>query len=138
MGGYCILNNISTAVNFARSRHHLQRILIIDWDVHHGIGTQRAFVDDPNVLYISIHQGRIYPYSGYATDVGTGEGAGFTVNLAWSTKGMGDEEYVAAFRTIVLPIMGELDPELNLVSAGFNAACGDLGECCVTPEGLAR
>ena len=134
MGGWCLLNNVATAVRYAQSQ--CQRILILDWDVHHGNGTQRMFEEDANVCYISIHRSRIYPYSGYASEIGTGKGKGYTVNLAWSTKGMGDEEYIAAFHKIVLPIMSEFDPELVFVSAGFDAADGDLGECCVTPEGF--
>lgn len=106
------------------------RVLIVDWDVHHGNGIQRMFENDLRVLYISIHRydnGEFFPCSEDANYnvVGNGEGTGFTVNIPWNSKGMGDTEYLATFTNVVLPIAYEFNPELVLVSAGFDAARGD-------------
>jgi hypothetical protein len=120
------------------------RILIVDWDVHHGNGIQRMFESDPRILYISIHRydnGFFFPGSTDANYdvVGSGLGKGYTVNIPWNTSKMGDTEYLAAFTNIVLPIGYEFNPQLVLVSAGFDAAKGDpLGGCSVTPEGYAH
>jgi histone deacetylase 6 len=120
--------------------HGLKRVLIVDWDIHHGNGTQHIFENDPKVLYISIHRydhGNFFPRSKDADfiEVGSEAGRGFTVNIPWNKKGMGDMEYVLAMQNIILPIAYEFDPELVLISAGFDAAIGDqLGGCKVTPE----
>lgn len=108
----------------------LHRILIVDWDVHHGNGIQHMFDNDPRILYISLHRydnGTFFPCSPDANyrAVGSGPGKGFTVNIPWNRKGMGDTEYFCAFTNIVLPIAYEYAPELVLVSAGFDAAQGD-------------
>lgn len=138
--GFCIFNNVSIGAQYAVQNHGLKRVLIIDWDVHHGQGTQHIFEDDPRVLYISIHRydnGNFFPASTDAnyTEVGTGDGKGYNVNIPWNKKGMTDMEYMLAFQTIVLPIAYDFDPELVLVSAGFDAAVGDqLGGCKVSPE----
>uniref|UniRef100_A0A182R9J4 Protein deacetylase HDAC6 n=1 Tax=Anopheles funestus TaxID=62324 RepID=A0A182R9J4_ANOFN len=138
--GFCIFNNIAVAARQAVEHYGLRRVLIVDWDVHHGNGTQHIFENDPRVLYISVHRydnGSFFPNSTDAnyTVVGSGPGEGFNVNIPWNRKGMGDQEYVAAFHSIILPIAYEFDPELVLVSAGFDAAIGDpLGGCRVTPE----
>ncbi|KAK7075367.1 Histone deacetylase 6 [Halocaridina rubra] len=118
----------------------LHRILILDWDVHHGNGIQHIFESDPRVLYISIHRydyGSFFPSSEDANydRVGTGKGQGFNVNIPWNKSGMGDAEYMSAMLQVVLPIAYQYNPELVLVSAGFDAARGDpLGGCRVTPE----
>uniref|UniRef100_A0A182T2E2 Histone deacetylase n=1 Tax=Anopheles maculatus TaxID=74869 RepID=A0A182T2E2_9DIPT len=138
--GFCIFNNIAVAARAAVEHFGLRRVLIVDWDVHHGNGTQHIFEQDPRVLYISVHRydnGSFFPNSTDAnyTVVGSGQGEGFNVNIPWNRKGMGDAEYVAAFQSVILPIAYEFDPELVLVSAGFDAAIGDpLGGCRVTPE----
>nr|XP_014087737.1 histone deacetylase 6 isoform X1 [Bactrocera oleae] len=138
--GFCIFNNVAIAAQYAIRDHGLKRVLIIDWDVHHGNGTQHIFESNPNVLYISIHRydnGTFFPKSKDADHdvVGKGAGVGFNVNIPWNKKGMGDMEYVMAFQQLVMPIAYEFDPELVLVSAGFDAAIGDpLGGCKVTPE----
>lgn len=109
-------------------------------DVHHGQGTQHIFENDPRVLYISVHRydhGNFFPKSTDAnfSEVGSGPGKGFNVNIPWNKKGMADMEYMLAFQSIILPIAYDFDPELVLVSAGFDAAIGDqLGGCKVTPE----
>ncbi|XP_040173259.1 histone deacetylase 6 isoform X2 [Anopheles arabiensis] len=138
--GFCIYNSIAVAARHAVKRYGLRRVLIVDWDVHHGNGTQHIFEQDPHVLYISVHRydnGAFFPRSTDAdyTVVGSGPGRGFNVNIPWNRKGMGDPEYVAAFHSVILPIAYEYEPELVLVSAGFDAAIGDpLGGCRVTPE----
>nr|XP_033334353.1 histone deacetylase 6 isoform X1 [Megalopta genalis] len=138
--GFCIFNNIAVAAKYAIECHHLKRVLIVDWDVHHGNGTQSIFEEDPRVLYISVHRydnGSFFPNSKNAnyTSVGCGDGEGFNVNIPWNKKGMGDAEYIAAFQQVVMPIAYQFNPELVLVSAGFDACIGDpLGGCLVSPE----
>ncbi|KAG4068297.1 hypothetical protein HA402_007817 [Bradysia odoriphaga] len=138
--GFCIFNNVAVAAQYAIRDHGLKRVLIVDWDVHHGNGTQHIFESSPNVLYMSIHRydyGHFFPRSEDANFnvVGEGTGTGFNVNIPWNAKGMGDMEYIAAFQRIILPIAYEFAPELVLISAGFDAALGDpLGGCKVTPE----
>lgn len=118
----------------------VSRVLIVDWDVHHGNGTQHIFESSSNVLYMSIHRydyGNFFPRSEDANydRVGEGRGTGFNVNIPWNAKGMGDMEYIAAFQRVIMPIAYEFAPELVLISAGFDAAMGDpLGGCKVTPE----
>ncbi|XP_064139361.1 polyamine deacetylase HDAC10 isoform X5 [Loxodonta africana] len=122
----------------------LVRILIVDWDVHHGQGTQYIFEDDPSVLYFSWHRyehGRFWPYlrESDADEVGRGHGRGFTVNLPWNQVGMGNADYVAAFLHVLLPLAFEFDPELVLISAGFDSVIGDPeGQMRVTPECFAH
>jgi hypothetical protein len=128
-------------VTAARRHAGVSRVLILDWDVHHGNGTQRMFYDDSSVLVVSLHRydGRFYPGTGASHQTGIGKGQGFNVNVAWTTTGMGDAEYMEAFRTLVMPLARAFDPELVLVSAGFDAANGDpLGMMKVTPLGYAH
>ncbi|XP_076657244.1 histone deacetylase 6 isoform X2 [Halictus rubicundus] len=138
--GFCIFNNIAVAAKYAIECHQLKKVLIVDWDVHHGNGTQSIFEEDPRVLYISVHRydnGSFFPNSKNAnyTSVGCGAGEGFNVNIPWNKKGMGDAEYIAAFQQVVMPIAYQFNPELVLVSAGFDACIGDpLGGCLVSPE----
>ncbi|KAF9793272.1 hypothetical protein BJ322DRAFT_114657 [Thelephora terrestris] len=142
--GFCFFNNVAVATKVLQATTQFKRILILDWDVHHGNGTQLAFLDDPSVLYISIHrydQGRFYPSGKFGNMKSRGEGAGFgySVNVPWPSKGMGDAEYLWAFQKIVMPIAMEFSPDLVIISAGFDAAEGDeLGECNVTPTGYAH
>jgi histone deacetylase 6 len=142
--GFCLFNNVAIAAKYALDMFCMKRILILDWDVHHGNGIQRMFENDPRVLYISIHRydyGGFFPCSSDADykSVGVNAGEGFNVNIPWNKSGMGDTEYLAAFTKIVLPIAYQFNPELVLVSAGFDAAKGDpLGGCKVTPEGYAH
>jgi len=141
-GGYCLINNVAVAAAYARSKLGVNKVLVVDWDVHHGNGTQSIFLDDPNVLYFSVHRwhgGNFYPFrpSGGPRSVGTGRGQGYSINVGWTHKGMGDEEYAAVWEQLLLPVAREFDPDLVLVSAGFDAAQGDMGECCLTPQGFA-
>ncbi|XP_044580069.1 histone deacetylase 6 isoform X2 [Cotesia glomerata] len=137
--GFCIFNNVSIAARYATEFHGCKRVLILDWDVHHGNGTQAIFEEDPQVLYISIHRydnGSFFPSSEQANYnvVGRGKGEGFNVNIPWNRKKMGDTEYIAAFQQIIIPIAYQFNPELILVSAGFDACVGDpLGGYSVSP-----
>lgn len=149
--GFCLFNNVAVAAKICQEeyRETCRKILILDWDVHHGNGIQNIFYEDPNVVYVSIHvyknNGELF-YPGKATgekagepdgsitNCGTGPGIGKNVNIGWPSVGMGDGEYMAAFQKIVMPIAQEFDPDLVIISAGFDAAAGDpLGECYVTP-----
>jgi acetoin utilization deacetylase AcuC-like enzyme len=121
--GFCLLNNIAIAAASARARG-LSRVAIVDYDVHHGNGTQWSFYDDPSVLFISSHQFPYYPGTGAAGDIGTGAGAGYTVNLPLSA-GATDADYELAYTRLALPILKRFKPELILVSAGFDAHMDD-------------
>ncbi|XP_070794119.1 histone deacetylase 7 isoform X1 [Pituophis catenifer annectens] len=128
--GFCFFNSVAIAARQLQQKGKISKILIVDWDVHHGNGTQQVFYRDPNVLYLSLHRyddGNFFPGSGAADEVGSGAGEGFTVNVAWTgglEPPMGDPEYLAAFRTVVMPIAQEFSPDVVLVSAGFDAADG--------------
>jgi acetoin utilization deacetylase AcuC-like enzyme len=117
--GFCLLNNVALAAAAARASG-LSRVAIVDWDVHHGNGTQEMFYDDPNVLFISLHQYPFYPGTGAAREIGRGAGEGYTANLALPADS-GPETYGAAFREVVLPMLRTYAPDLVLVSAGFDA-----------------
>ncbi|XP_023245455.1 histone deacetylase 4 isoform X3 [Copidosoma floridanum] len=145
--GFCFFNSVAVAARLLVQKLDMRRILIVDWDVHHGNGTQQMFYDDPRVLYLSIHRhddGNFFPGTGGPTECGVGEGLGRNVNLAWSgglSPPMGDAEYLAAFRTVVMPIAKDFDPDLVLVSAGFDAAHGHpapLGGYKVSPACFGR
>jgi histone deacetylase 6 len=139
--GFCIFNNVPIAARVCQDAYPdvCRKVLILDWDVHHGNGIQHAFYDDPNVLYISLHVfrgGHFYPNlpDGNLDYTGEGRGEGKNVNIPWADHGMGDAEYIYAFQQIVMPIATEFNPDLVIVSAGFDAAEGDLlGGCFVTP-----
>lgn len=121
--GFCLLNNVAVAAAHALA-HGLRRVAIVDWDVHHGNGTQEMFFDDPRVLYVSTHQYPFYPGTGDVTESGQADGRGYTVNVPL-TAGGGDAVYAAAFARIVLPVLEAYAPELVLVSAGFDASAAD-------------
>eukprot|EP01044_Picomonas_judraskeda_P012483 COSAG03_NODE_1789_length_3521_cov_2.148743_2_plen_640_part_00 len=142
--GFCLFNNVAVAARAAqRAVASCNKVLIVDWDVHHGNGTQTAFIDDPSVLYFSPHrfdEGKFYPGgpAGGPEQVGLGAGAGYNVNIGWPHEGMGDAEYAAAWYSVLLPIATQFQPDLVLVSAGFDAADGDpLGGCVISPGGYA-
>ncbi|CAL8340030.1 unnamed protein product [Lota lota] len=128
--GFCFFNTVAIAAKQLQLKLNVSKILIVDWDVHHGNGTQEAFYNDPNVLYISLHRydnGNFFPGSGGPTEMGAGKGEGFNVNVAWTgglDPPMGDVEYLAAFRTVVMPIAHEFSPDMVLVSSGFDAVQG--------------
>lgn len=140
--GFCFFNSIAIAARLLQREHRVHKILIFDWDVHHGNGTQEIFYDDPRVLVISMHRhddGNFFPGTGNPDECGTGSGLGFNVNIAWSgglEPPLGDAEYLAAFRSVVMPIAREFAPDIVLVSAGFDAADGHappLGGYRLTP-----
>jgi len=122
--GFCIFNNVAIAAKFALSKFGLQRVLIADFDVHHGNGTQDAFYDDPKVLYFSTHQYPFYPGTGGLSETGAGAGEGTTVNFPMAA-GWGDEEYLRAFNEVLVPVARRFQPELILVSAGFDPHWAD-------------
>jgi acetoin utilization deacetylase AcuC-like enzyme len=135
--GFCLLNNVAVAAAHARSRG-ARRVAIVDWDVHHGNGTQEMFYSNPEVLYVSLHQYPFYPGTGGAAETGHRDGEGFTVNVPLS-PGAGDEVYVAAFERLIGPIVEQYDPDLLLVSAGSDAHVRDpLAAMRVTENGYAR
>jgi acetoin utilization deacetylase AcuC-like enzyme len=121
--GFCIFNNMAIAAKFALSKLRLSRVLIADFDVHHGNGTQDAFYADPKVLYFSTHQYPFYPGTGWMDETGTGEGEGTKVNFPMAA-GWG-EEYLRAFNEVLVPVARRFQPQLILVSAGFDAHWAD-------------
>ena len=134
--GFCLFNNVAIAAQYAKKVYGLSRILIIDWDVHHGNGTQASFYDDSEVLYFSTHHYPHYPGTGWIDEVGEGDGEGFTVNVPLQT-GCGDEEYVAVFAHVLMPIALQFKPQLILISAGFDAHAHDpLGGMNVSTAGF--
>uniref|UniRef100_A0A3Q1CZT6 Histone deacetylase n=1 Tax=Amphiprion ocellaris TaxID=80972 RepID=A0A3Q1CZT6_AMPOC len=128
--GFCYFNSVAIAAKLLQQRLNVSKILIVDWDVHHGNGTQQAFYADPSVLYLSLHRyddGNFFPGSGAPDEVGSGAGVGFNVNMAFTgglEPPMGDAEYLTAFRTVVMPIANEFAPDMVLVSSGFDAVDG--------------
>lgn len=144
--GFCFFNNVPVAVRAVQNEYGdtARRIMILDWDVHHGNGVQNMFYDDPNVLYISLHVdqgGAFYPNTEAQNHkhCGEGNGAGRNVNIPWSQTGMADGDYLYAFQQVVMPIAQAFDPDLVFVCAGFDAAEGDhIGGCHVSPAGYAH
>ncbi|KAK0404631.1 hypothetical protein QR680_017547 [Steinernema hermaphroditum] len=140
--GFCFFNNVAIATRFLQARYTQQcaRIAIVDWDVHHGNGTQLCFEEDPSVLYISLHRhdnGNFFPGTGAVTEVGSGAGKGFTVNIPFSGEPMNDADYLAAWRVIIGPVLEFYKPQIILVSAGFDAARGHpsaLGGYNISPQ----
>ncbi|HLI91721.1 MAG TPA: class II histone deacetylase [Ktedonobacteraceae bacterium] len=134
--GFCIFNNVVIAAHYARRVYGLERMMIVDWDVHHGNGTQDAFYDDPGVLFVSLHQDNWYPeLSGALEQVGSGAGTGYTVNIPLPA-GTGDRGYRAAFEQLVLPIGLQYRPQLIMVSAGQDASWLDpLAQMMMTMDG---
>jgi acetoin utilization deacetylase AcuC-like enzyme len=136
--GFCLLNNIAIAAAHAIAERGLTRVLVLDWDLHHGNGTQHSFWERSDVLYMSLHQHPYFPGTGAVAEVGSGEGRGFTVNVPL-LAGRGDRDYLAVFRELFLPIARQFRPELVLVSAGFDPYYLDpLGGMKVTAEGFGR
>jgi acetoin utilization deacetylase AcuC-like enzyme len=133
--GFCLFNNIAVAARTARDELGVERVLIVDWDLHHGQGTQYIFEDDPTVLYFSTHQWGIYPGTGHYSDIGTGNGKGYTVNVPLM-PGAGDQMYLQVFDNILAPLARRFKPDLIMVSAGFDTHWSDpLGSMLVTVSG---
>ena len=137
--GFCIFGNAAVAAHYARNTFGLERIMIVDWDVHHGNGTQDAFYQDPNVLFVSLHQHDWYPrLSGELEQIGSGAGAGYTVNIPLPA-GTGDRGYIAAFEQLVVPIGLQYRPQLLIISAGQDANWLDpLAQMMMTMAGFRR
>ena len=118
--GFCLFNNVAVVARHLLAARSASRVLIVDWDVHHGNGTQNTFYGDDCVMYASTHQYPFYPGTGAPDEIGSGSGAGRTANLPMPA-GAGDGEYVAAFREVLLPLARRFEPDFVLVSAGFDA-----------------
>jgi len=132
--GFCLFNNIAILARYLQRHHGLERILILDWDVHHGNGTQHIFDSDPSVFYISLHQDRFYPGTGHADETGTGPGRGTILNCPMP-DGSSDPEYQQVFRERVIPAIDGFRPEIILISAGFDAHRDDpLAGLCLSSE----
>jgi acetoin utilization deacetylase AcuC-like enzyme len=123
--GFCIFNNIAVGARYAMSRKGIKRVLIVDWDAHQGNGTQEIFYEDPDVMYVSLHQYPHYPGTGWIDETGKGKGEGYTINLPFPA-GTGEEHYLAAFDRVVLPAARRFEPGLVMVSAGYDSHVGDL------------
>jgi hypothetical protein len=139
--GFCFYNSVAVAAGVALAAGSVSKVAILDWDVHHGNGTQSIFYKDARVLYISLHRfgERWYPETGEIDEVGEGEGVGANLNVPWPADGMSDTDYISAMRLVVLPVLEAFAPGLLLISAGFDAAEGDAqGKMRVTPQGFAH
>lgn len=118
--GFCLFNNVAIGARYAQRMHRIERVAILDWDVHHGNGTQHIFEADPTVFYISLHQYPFYPGTGAREERGVGEGEGFTLNIPLPA-GTGEARYLEAFRNEIVPALQDFKPELLIISAGFDA-----------------
>ena len=118
--GFCLFNNVAIGARYAQHKYGLERVAIIDWDVHHGNGTQEIFYEDDTVLYVSLHQYPFYPGTGAASERGAGKGEGFTLNCPMGA-GSVEKDYVDAFQTKILPALHAFQPQLVMISAGFDA-----------------
>jgi acetoin utilization deacetylase AcuC-like enzyme len=136
--GFCIYNNVAIAARYAQHRGLAEKVLIVDWDLHHGNGTQHTFESDPTILYFSSHQFPYYPGTGSPDEVGKGEGEGYTINVPLP-RGLGDGDFIRIYEEVLEPIASQFRPDLVLVSAGFDTYCRDpLGGMGVTEEGFAE
>ena len=135
--GFCLFNNIAIGARYLEKKYGLKRIAIVDFDLHHGNGTQHSFYEDSSILYFSTHQYPYYPGTGWYNETGEGNGKGYTINIPLS-YGMGDDDYEYAFREVLIPITEQYKPEAVLVSAGFDSYYNDpLGGMAVTEGGFA-
>ena len=136
--GFCIFNNVALAAEFSRRRYGLRRILIVDWDVHHPNGVQHIFYDDPEVLLFSTHRAPFFPGTGTIEETGSGPGAGFTINVPLPPQ-RDDADFGNIYRHLLSPVARAFQPQLVLVSAGFDTHCDDpIGGMRVTERGYAR
>jgi len=135
--GFCLFDNVAVAARHALDAHGLERVLVLDWDVHHGNGTNAAFHASPEVLFVSLHEWSLYPGTGPASDAGSGEGMGYTVNLPVAA-GAGDALYLSMLEHVVAPLARAYEPQLVLISAGFDAHRDDpLADLELTEDGFA-
>ncbi|MBM2840428.1 MAG: Histone deacetylase [Bacteroidetes bacterium] len=136
--GFCLFNNVAIGARHAQRKHGIERVAILDWDVHHGNGTQHIFEADPTVLYISLHQYPFYPGTGAKSERGIGEGEGYTLNFPLPA-GTGEEKYLSTFKEEILPALSDYKPGLLIVSAGFDAHKDDpLGGMELTEGSFAK
>jgi acetoin utilization deacetylase AcuC-like enzyme len=136
--GFCFFNNVAIAAEHIIRERGITRVLIVDWDLHHGNGTERAFYARRDVMYFSTHQSPLYPGTGAVRFFGHGEGAGYNLNVPL-LAGKGDADYLHIFENVLAPIAARFEPEFILASAGFDIAAGDpLGGMAVTPAGFGR
>jgi acetoin utilization deacetylase AcuC-like enzyme/formylglycine-generating enzyme required for sulfatase activity len=136
--GFCVFNNVAAGAEYLKGKYRLHKILIVDWDVHHGNGTQNAFYKDPDVLYFSVHRGNFYPYTGSQAEKGEGPGLNHIINVPLSA-GATDANYIKVFEEIFKPVAEAFKPEFVLISAGFDAHKDDpLGGMKVTEDGYAK
>ncbi len=132
--GFCLFNHVAVLARYLQRQHALDKLLILDWDVHHGNGTQHAFEEDPSVLYISLHQYPFYPGTGAWSETGRGRGRGATLNCPMPA-GSTDEDYEQAFMDKILPKIDQFSPEFVIISAGFDAHRADpLGQVCLSTD----
>eukprot|EP00455_Lapot_gusevi_P057854 TRINITY_DN9980_c0_g1_i1.p1 TRINITY_DN9980_c0_g1~~TRINITY_DN9980_c0_g1_i1.p1 ORF type:complete len:275 (-),score=62.46 TRINITY_DN9980_c0_g1_i1:5-754(-) len=141
--GFCFYNNVAVACNVIRKKHpQIRKIMIVDWDVHHGNGTQNMFYQSNEVLFFSIHrsdEGSFYPSTGMLDEVGEAAGRGFNINVPLPGPNLGDPEYLEVWNRLLVPVLREFSPDLILVSAGFDCALGDpLGGMEVSSECFAE
>ena len=136
--GFCLLNNVALAARYAQRRHGTERVLIVDWDVHHGNGTQEIFYSDPTVFFFSTHQWPLYPGTGRSDETGEGAAQGTTMNFPFPA-GSGNVEILGAVEESLMPAADQFRPDLVLVSAGFDSRIGDpLGRFTLTDDDFAR
>ena len=136
--GFCLFNNVAIGARYIQRHHGLKKVLIIDWDVHHGNGTQEAFYKDPSVLFFSTHQYPFYPGTGGSSEQGLGAGLGSTINVPMRA-GSGDDDYIEAFNSRLVPAAQAFQPDAVMISAGFDAHRNDpLASMRLTEEGYAE
>jgi acetoin utilization deacetylase AcuC-like enzyme len=136
--GFCFFNNVAIAARYLQRKLHLDRVLIVDWDVHHGNGTQHSFYADPSILFFSTHQYPHYPGTGRATERGNGKGEGMTINVPMEA-GEGDDEYKNIFEKVLIPAADSFKPDVVIISAGFDAHRDDpLASMGLTENGYAE
>ncbi len=136
--GFCLFNNVAIGLRYAQKNYKVNKVAVVDWDVHHGNGTQDIFSEDPSVLFISLHQYPFWPGTGARSERGKGPGEGFTLNIPLP-GGTGEERYLKAFQEEVLPAIADFSPELLMISAGFDAHRDDpLGGMKLTADSYAK